>query len=156
MEALVAPIVAPYPSLKVAFCVHDALVDVRLSAERREISQVQLEAIGAHIVDRLGASFVGFGEDSLAQVIYRALRKADRTVAVAESCTGGYAGQCLYRCSRDLKSISGRRYLLYINEVKATQLGVPEALLQQHGAVSSSVRLPWRPEPQSECPLITD
>ena len=136
LEALVEPIVAPYPSLKVAFCVHDALVDLRLSAERKELSQAQLKAIGAHIVDRLGASFVGFGEDSLAQVIYRALRKANRTVAVAESCTGGMLGNAFTDVPGISKVFQGG-VICYTNEVKSSLLSVPDALLQQHGAVSS-------------------
>jgi nicotinamide-nucleotide amidase len=58
------------------------------------------------------------------------------TLSVAESCTGGLLGH-------RLTSVSGssayfeRGVLVYSNEAKQELLGVPEAVLREHGAVSA-------------------
>jgi nicotinamide-nucleotide amidase len=64
---------------------------------------------------------------------------ADRlTLAVAESCTGGWVACCL-------TSIAGssawfeRGFVTYSNAAKQDMLGVPEATLAAHGAVSQPV-----------------
>ena len=59
-------------------------------------------------------------------------------MATAESCTGGLiAGACT-----DLAGSSAwfeRGFVTYSNQAKMQKLGVPEALLAQHGAVSEAV-----------------
>ena len=59
-------------------------------------------------------------------------------MATAESCTGGLiAGACT-----DLAGSSAwfeRGFVTYSNQAKMQMLGVPEALLAQHGAVSEAV-----------------
>jgi PncC family amidohydrolase len=60
------------------------------------------------------------------------------TVATAESCTGGLIAEAV----TDVAGSSG--YFLggivaYADRVKATQLGVPDAVLAAHGAVSAQV-----------------
>ena len=68
----------------------------------------------------------------------RALLRKHGTLAVAESCTGGMLGQ-------RISSVSGSsRYFLggiiaYDNTVKVRELGVSEAVLAAHGAVSRPV-----------------
>ncbi len=65
------------------------------------------------------------------------LRGAGQTIAVAESCTGGLI------CHR-LTNISGSSQYLemgvvaYSNRVKTSLLGVPQAVIADHGAVSES------------------
>ena len=72
--------------------------------------------------------------DALAQ----ALRARGLTMATAESCTGGLiAGACT--------EVSGssdwfeRGFVTYSNAAKTELLGVPMALIDQHGAVSEPV-----------------
>ncbi|HEY1078090.1 MAG TPA: CinA family protein [Fontimonas sp.] len=61
-------------------------------------------------------------------------------LAVAESCTGGYIAKSL----TDLAGSSGwfeSGYVTYSNRAKAAALGVPEAVLTEHGAVSEATAL---------------
>jgi nicotinamide-nucleotide amidase len=60
------------------------------------------------------------------------------TLATAESCTGGLVAAALTAvpgCSAVF--ING--FVTYANEAKTKMLGVPEAILAEHGAVSSQV-----------------
>ncbi|WP_265570755.1 CinA family protein [Sphingomicrobium nitratireducens] len=65
-------------------------------------------------------------------------REAERTVATAESCTGGLVAAALTEIpgSSDVL-LSGA--VTYSNDAKVAMLGVPPALLESHGAVSSEV-----------------
>jgi PncC family amidohydrolase len=72
---------------------------------------------------------------ALAQEVGERLRRQGRSLAVAESCTGGMLGAAL----TDVPGSSG--YFLggvisYADRVKVEQLQVPQATLRQYGAVS--------------------
>ena len=61
-----------------------------------------------------------------------------RTVAVAESCTGGLmAGRLTDRAGSSAYVLGG--VVVYSNEAKTALAGVPEALIERHGAVSPEV-----------------
>lgn len=74
----------------------------------------------------------------LAADVGRALVRAGRALATAESCTGGWVGQVV-------TSVPGssawydRGFVTYSNAAKTEMLGVPERLLAEHGAVSEAV-----------------
>lgn len=74
----------------------------------------------------------------LAQVVGQLCVRAGWSVAVAESCTGGLLGA-------ELTAIDGSsRYFVggsitYANSEKVRALGVPVALIEEHGAVSEAV-----------------
>ncbi len=77
---------------------------------------------------------------TLALTVGRSLRKAGLTIATAESCTGGLIAKCL----TDIAGSSDyfdRGWVTYSNAAKRAELGVPEALLARHGAVSEEVAL---------------
>ncbi len=79
-------------------------------------------------------------EDSLAEVVGRALRARGQTVAVAESCTGGLVGGAITAVSGS-SAWFREGYITYSNEAKMRLLGVPPELLEAHGAVSEPVAL---------------
>ena len=76
-------------------------------------------------------------EANLTQISLRLLARR-HLLATAESCTGGMiAAACT-----DLAGSSQwfeRGFITYSNEAKAEMLGVPAALIEQHGAVSEPV-----------------
>jgi nicotinamide-nucleotide amidase len=87
---------------------------------------------------RLGSIVYGEGEDSFAAYVGRVLRDRSLTIALAESCTGGLAGQLL-------TSVPGSsEYVIldavtYSNASKIQLLGVHAELIRAYGAVSSEV-----------------
>lgn len=92
----------------------------------------------ASVRERLGALVYGEGEQTLEDAVGALLRRAGRTVAVAESCSGGLLAQ-------RFTSVPGASdYFLggvvaYANEAKTELLGVSPRLLDEHGAVSEPV-----------------
>ncbi|MBC7255346.1 MAG: CinA family protein, partial [Chloroflexi bacterium] len=57
------------------------------------------------------------------------------TLATAESCTGGLLGHAITNVAGSSTYFLGG-IIAYANEAKCRLLGVPEALLARHGAVS--------------------
>lgn len=74
----------------------------------------------------------------LAEEIQAAGLALGRTVATAESCTGGLVGHVLTEIPGSSGYFVGG-VISYSNEVKRDQLGVAPALLRDHGAVSAEV-----------------
>ncbi|MBM4038375.1 MAG: competence/damage-inducible protein A [Planctomycetes bacterium] len=87
---------------------------------------------------RFGEAIFGTGADTLELATARLLECHGRTLAIAESCTGGLVGHLL----TNVPGIS--RFLLedlvtYSNAAKAELLGVPAETIQAVGAVSEEV-----------------
>ena len=78
------------------------------------------------------------GSVSFAQAVVSALASRGWTLATAESCTGGLIAQMITSVSGS-SDVFGFGAVTYANEAKRDVLGVSEALLEQHGAVSEPV-----------------
>jgi len=76
--------------------------------------------------------------EALARSVGQALKAAGRTVATAESCTGGWISKSLTDVAGSSGWVLGG-VVSYADEVKAGLLGVPGALLEADGAVSEPV-----------------
>jgi nicotinamide-nucleotide amidase len=63
--------------------------------------------------------------------------KTCRAVATAESCTGGWIAKALTDIAGSSQWFS-EGFVTYSDESKVRRLGVPRAVLQQHGAVSAA------------------
>ena len=101
-------------------------------------AEATLERVCREIRERLGPLVYAEGDETLEQVVGRLLSERGRTVATAESCSGGLLAERI----TSVPGASG--YFLggvvaYADAAKAALLGVPEALLRQHGAVSDAV-----------------
>jgi len=92
----------------------------------------------AAIRRRLGALVYGEGEEPMEAVLGELLRERQLTIATAESCTGGLIAQKLTDIPGSSEYFLGG-VVAYSNAVKTSMLGVSEALLAEHGAVSEPV-----------------
>lgn len=135
VEQAMQPIVQAYPDLTVAYCVHYGIVDVRFSSRDDKLDMKRIQIIGHEARELLGEDFVCFGHCSLGQVIFHELRALDRTLAVAESCTGGLLCDAFTNMAGASKVFVGG-VVCYANDVKVSKVGVPESIIEQHGAVS--------------------
>jgi nicotinamide-nucleotide amidase len=75
---------------------------------------------------------------SLAEDVLDACRRRKWKLATAESCTGGMVAAALTDIAGS-SDVVERGFVTYSNEAKIELLGVPEALLLAHGAVSEEV-----------------
>jgi nicotinamide-nucleotide amidase len=98
-------------------------------------NRAALEAIDGELRARLGAAVYGVDEVTFPLAVARALRAAGATLALAESCTGGYAGQLITTEPGASEFFLGG-VMAYSNDVKVKLLGVRPETLEAHGAVS--------------------
>ena len=86
----------------------------------------------------LGELVYGVGEQTLAEVVGEELARQKKTLAIAESCTGG----ALSKLITDVAGAS--RYftygwVTYSDKAKTSELGVSKDLIERYGAVSEQV-----------------
>lgn len=81
-----------------------------------------------------------FSEDErpIAELVLELCRERGVTLATAESCTGGMVAARLTDVPGSSDVVLGG-VVAYANDVKTAELGVPEPLLAEHGAVSAEV-----------------
>jgi nicotinamide-nucleotide amidase len=77
---------------------------------------------------------------ALAGQVLAAARRDGVMVATAESCTGGLVAAALTAISGS-SDVVDRGFVTYSNEAKRQMLGVPEATLAAHGAVSAATAI---------------
>jgi len=119
-----------------------AFPDNYLRPLTRGDTAAEADAKLAHVVDaiheRLGPLVYGEGDETLEAVVGARLLEAGKTVAVAESCTGGGVGERLTRVPGSSGWFLGG-VVAYADAAKSELLGVPAALVAEHGAVSEAV-----------------
>jgi nicotinamide-nucleotide amidase len=75
--------------------------------------------------------------EALATAVLTRCRAAGLRIATAESCTGGLVAACLTEIAGS-SDVVERGFVVYANAAKVELLGVAEATLQRHGAVSAA------------------
>jgi len=89
-----------------------------------------------HGVLPLISSYVyGYDEETLETAIGKLLKNAGKTLALAESCSGGYISHLITTVPGSSNYLRGT-LVPYHNDLKEQLLGVSSATLMQHGAVS--------------------
>jgi nicotinamide-nucleotide amidase len=123
--------------LDLGYCARPGQVDVRLAAHGPEAKPLVAEA-EAIVRRELEKHLYTTEDEELESVLIRELTARKRTLAVAESCTGGVI-------AHRLTNVPGASAVLlaglvtYSNEAKQKFLGVQAQPLAQHGAVSEPV-----------------
>jgi nicotinamide-nucleotide amidase len=110
-------------------------VKVVVRAADFDKSQAELEGIDRELRKRIGQGVYGVDGETFAMVVGRVLREAGATLALAESCTGGYAGQLITSEPGSSDFFRGG-IMAYSNDIKSSLLSVPDEILAEHGAVS--------------------
>lgn len=126
---------AAVPGLEYGYCAHVGEVDLRL------IGDAGAREMGRKIAL---ASFLPFliSEDgsSLPKTVIRLLAERGWKLAAAESCTGGLISNRITDVP-GASAVFTHGFITYANEAKRDILGVPQADLDEHGAVSEPVAL---------------
>jgi nicotinamide-nucleotide amidase len=101
------------------------------SDEARKLTDELAEKVRERLQDHIFAE----KDVSLAEVIVEELQKRRLTLAVAESCSGGGLGHQITNVAGSSEVFLGG-VIAYANNLKTGILGVGEATLKKHGAVS--------------------
>ena len=105
-------------------------------AESQEAAEAMLAPVVKEVTELLGDYVYGVDVESLESVCSQLLRQKHWTMATAESCTGGQVAQRLTALPGASQVYRGGA-VSYWTQVKADVLGVPQALLEEYGAVSA-------------------
>ncbi|MCX6194006.1 MAG: competence/damage-inducible protein A [Cytophagales bacterium] len=123
--------------IKLAYLPSMGIVKLRLTAVGEDLdvlkSDVEVELQKVHPL--IKSYIFGYEKDELAEVVGRLLSENKATIAVAESCTGGYLAHQFTQNSGSSAYFLGG-ILSYANQVKMDQLGVSSEILNTIGAVS--------------------
>lgn len=115
-------------------------VDLRLTVSGLDSGAAdrRLEESASIVRAETAEAIYGEGDDDLAAIVLELCRTTRRTIAVGESCTGGMLGARLTAIAGSSDVVLGG-VIAYEDRVKRELLGVAEADLAAHGAVSEAV-----------------
>ena len=121
---------------------HQMIVDIKanICGKDEMLVDEMLHNIKNEFYEALGDNIYGTDRETLESVTGALLMKNKKTIAAAESCTGGLLSQ-------KLTSVPGssfyykQGFITYSNESKVSRLGVKEETLNKYGAVSEEIAL---------------
>ncbi|HKO91698.1 MAG TPA: CinA family nicotinamide mononucleotide deamidase-related protein [Polyangiaceae bacterium] len=125
--------------VRVAYRAHFPEVEVKLLAlaDSAEAAAAKANLAASVARTRLGSAIYAEGEQDLVLTVGELLRARQRTLSLAESCTGGLVAALLTAHPASDFLLGG--VVSYANAVKIEQLGVDPGVLEAHGAVSAEV-----------------
>lgn len=123
--------------IKLAYLPSPAGVKLRLTAKGNQKSELEAETSRQiDLLKQLIEPYIyGYDGLELEQAIGHLLKEKGRTLATAESCTGGAVAALVTSVSGSSAYFLGS-VVAYSNEVKEKMLGVKYSTLEKHGAVS--------------------
>jgi nicotinamide-nucleotide amidase len=126
---------------RLSFRAHYPDLSLRLTVKTQSVDgPVLFETIKNEIRAILGKHIYAEGDKTLEEVIGGLLMDKQQTLALAESCTGGYISHRVTRVAGSSAYYYGGA-VTYSNEAKITFLGVHPETLENHGAVSRETAL---------------
>ena len=143
-ESFLSDLIEPWElalpkSIRLAYLPQAGMLKLRLTARGGHDERPQLEQQIADAVKSLypiaGEYIVGEDLESLPELVAYTMKKAGKTLATAESCTGGTLAHQLTAMAGASEYFRGG-VVAYSNEVKECALGVRHETLVAHGAVS--------------------
>ncbi|MBL4702301.1 MAG: competence/damage-inducible protein A [Phycisphaeraceae bacterium] len=122
--------------------VSQGIVAVRIRSEFKTLQRTtdELNHTRKIVEDGLGPIVFGTENTTLADVLVNMLIKRNLTIVTAESCTGGLIAKRLTDVPGSSSVVKGG-WVTYANEMKTQELGVPQNMITEHGAVSEPVAL---------------
>jgi len=112
-------------------------VKLRLTAfgEDKKVLAAAVEQQIQHILPTISNYVYGYNEETLETAVGKLLKNSGKTLALAESCSGGYISHLITTVPGSSNYLRGT-VVPYHNDLKQQVLGVNSATLAQHGAVS--------------------
>jgi nicotinamide-nucleotide amidase len=140
VDEAIAPIYLQYENPQTTILFNRSEIEIHLAAQAETEPEADrlLEEVAEKIADRLGIAVFTISDQTMEQVIGNLLTAENKTLSIAESCTGGLISE------RITEVAGASRYFIegviaYANEAKIRALNVPKELIEAHGAVSGEV-----------------
>jgi len=131
-EILEAPLRA-MKDLEIGYCARLGEVDVRVIGAPDLLAEAET-LVKAHFAENL----INIDGRTLEATLVPLLKERGQWMATAESCTGGFIAHTITNVP-GASEVLRQGYITYANEAKTELLGVPAALIAEHGAVSEQV-----------------
>ena len=140
VDTRIRHLMAPERNPAVALLAQEGTITVKVTAtaETTEEARRLLDETEQEVRRLLGRLVFGRDGEGLQDAVVKLLLERGKTLAVAESCTGGLVSSLLVR----VPGASGAFLMgvvAYADEAKSALLGVAEELIRAHGAVSPEV-----------------
>ncbi len=126
--------------IHLAYLPRPGIVRLRLTAygEKRELLEEEIAQEVARLNQLIPELIFGYDDVLLEEVVGNLLKQKKKTIATAESCTGGFISHLLTSIPGSSEYYTGG-VVAYAYEAKEELLGVQHSSLVQHGAVSECV-----------------
>lgn len=118
----------------------EMLLRITATANSEAAAKEKVLPIETELYNRFAPYIYGVDDETLPQVVGRLLLKHNRTLAVAESCTGGMLAQMLTDVPGSSAYFLGG-IVAYANQVKMDVLSVSSRTLESEGAVSETTAI---------------
>ena len=118
----------------------DILVRLTAKAATAEEADELIAGMQEKVETVIGSYVYGYDEDTLPEVLGKELMAQQKTIAFAESCTGGLVSSLMTDVPGSSEYLKGS-VISYTNEVKKQVIHVNKTLLDKKGAVSEEVAL---------------
>lgn len=136
-DARIAPIYTRYHDVETTILAHTGDITLNLICAKNnwDAAQQRVDELAGKIEEELDEYIYSSQGESLEQIVLDYLGMRGANLAVAESCTGGLVSQRLTSVAGSSRSFLGGA-VVYSDGLKTSLAGVPEPLIEQHGAVS--------------------
>ena len=143
-ESFLSDLIEPWElalpkSIRLAYLPQAGMLKLRLTArgghDERPLLEQQIAEAVKSLYPIAGQYIVGEDLESLPELVAYTMKKEGKTLATAESCTGGTLAHQLTAMAGASEYFRGG-VVAYSNEVKECALGVKHEILVAHGAVS--------------------
>ncbi len=133
IEKKIGDLVLAIPEIELGYCARPGEVEVRVIGSAAAVAQAE-----EIIHEKLDNAIFSASDETLAAVLVRLLSERAQTLALAESCTGGFlADQVTNVPGASKVFVAG--YVTYSNEEKIRTLSVSRESIEKFGAVSEHV-----------------
>jgi nicotinamide-nucleotide amidase len=119
--------------IELGYCARPGEVELRIIGDCAALARAD-----AIITDGLGTSIFSRDGKSLEEVVVQLLTERRQTLAVAESCTGGFLAHRITNVP-GASAVFLAGYVTYANDAKEEMLGLDPRLIATDGAVSETV-----------------
>lgn len=132
IDAQTNPTIAPYAKYG------ESILRITAKAKSEEEAHELIAPVKAALKERLGNAVYAEGETNMQTVVAQMLLEGKKTIAVAESCTGGLVTSALVEYP-GISEVLLEGCVTYTNEAKMHRLGVKAETLDKYTAVSKEV-----------------